>query len=80
MTHADGSTRAAMWDGVARWKRYTHDGPSEAVRAELHTPQLDLDPLDDGLTNVRDPQAALTYGAHAVYWIETLLQLLGGLL
>jgi hypothetical protein len=78
----DGSTRSALWDGRYRWQRFRFTGDAEAVSARLYPDApmvLDASPAND--TWVREaPDPGVTWGATALYALQTLLDLLGSLL
>jgi hypothetical protein len=79
----DGSSHVEAWDGEYRWKRITMTGPSRAVSARLNPNKpllVDLDRADDSRTIDGDLRPGASWGAHALYLLETMFQLIGSIL
>ncbi len=78
-----GDTRRFEWDGEYRWKRFEIETSSRAVSARLHPDgeqRLDLRRANDSRRVEKSHRAAATWGATALYLVQTLWQVLGGLL
>lgn len=79
----DGSTRTEVWDGRYRWARFSFETEAKAESARLYSAQpmlLDAHPTNDTRRVEASLRPALTWGAHALYIAQTLLDLLGALL
>lgn len=83
VTFTDGSTRAAVWDGRYRWHKVRFETEARAVSARLypHAPLLlDANPTNDARLRKGSAKAGRTWGAHALYIVQSLLEIIGGLL
>lgn len=79
----DEVTTRRAWDGDGRWARFELESAARARSAELHPDGeliLDLDRTNDSRRVRPDPRAGVTWGAHALYVVQTAWQLLGGIL
>jgi hypothetical protein len=76
----NGRREVRDWDGEYRWTRYRFPGQARIASAQIVTPLLyDIDPNDNTRTGDVSSTPAFAFGAHAEYWVQTLLSLLGGL-
>ncbi len=82
VTFADGSLERGAWDGRYRWQRFRWETKSVAQSARLypdHNMLLDLDTANNSARIEASAMPATTWGAHALYFVQTVLQLVGGL-
>ncbi len=79
----DGTTQRLEWDGAYRWKRFELETKSRAVSAQLHPDGeqlLDLRRTNDSRRRKKSHLAAASWGTSALYVVQIMLQVLGGLL
>jgi hypothetical protein len=79
----DGSKETAAWDGLYRWQSFRFTKKSEAKHARLHPSGelvIDLDRGNDSRTAGSNALPGASWGGHILYFAQTILQLLGGLL
>lgn len=78
-----GQAQRFEWDGKYRWKRFEVKSSTKATSAVLHPDgelPIDINRTNDARTTKSDARPAVVWGAHAVVFVETLLQMIGGLL
>jgi hypothetical protein len=79
----DGSKERAEWDGQYRWQRFRFAKPVKAKHARLHPDGelvMDIDRSNDSRTVSGNYLPGASWGAHVLYLVQTIWQLLGGLL
>lgn len=79
----DGRTERVTWDGRYRWKRFRFTTDAKALHARLHPDgemPIDLDRGNDSRTVESSRLPGASWGAHVLYTVQTLWQVLGGLL
>ena len=82
VTMAAGPPYRARWDGVDRWHRVVFEEPRAAVSARLYVETarpLDARPSNDTIT-IEPNDVGATWFARTLYWMQSILQLVGGLL
>ena len=80
---SDGPPHRALWDGAGRWHRVRFESKQKAVSARLYaeTPRpIDARPSNDTRTRESDPSVGLSWAARSLYWLQTAIQIVGGLL
>jgi hypothetical protein len=71
-----GRTHRALWDGVARWKRFRVENGPKLMEATVDASEkilLDLDRTNNGRLTTPDPRAASRWTARAVFWMQNLI-------
>lgn len=79
----DGKTERVTWDGRYRWKRFRFTTDAKAKYARLYPEEempIDLERGNDSRTLKPSFLPGASWGSHVLYAIQTLWQLLGGLL
>ncbi len=76
MVFDDGKEKIELWDGASSWKRYTYQGKSQIVHAELDPDRVFL--MDSNFTNnskrvEADGRASKRWGSKLLFWIQNLL-------
>ena len=80
---SEGPPYRATWDGVTRWHRISFESKERAVSARLYAEvprPIDARPSNDSMLREADSIVGLSWAARAMYWLQSVLQLVGGLL
>ena len=83
VTMTDGPPYRSAWDGRGRWHRITFESPHRAVSARLYadTPRpIDARPSNDTRLRQSDMKVGISWAARGMYWLQSIMQLAGGLL
>ncbi len=80
---SDGPPYRGRWDGRHRWHRIRFESKERAVSARVYADvdrPLDIRPSNDTRTREPNPAVGRTWTARALFWLQSVLQLGGGIL
>ncbi len=76
---AGGKTFRTLWDGEARWTRFTISGGPKLIEAIVDPDEkilLDGNRFNNGRRVESDPRAAARWTSRAVFWVQNLIDFL----